>query len=352
MILSGNIQSDLRVVSEAQYAFALAYFTGSKAHNIALRGRALRLKGLSLNEYGFSPAAHAKGKSAKELGSSIACRDEAAIYRALDLPHIPPELREDMGELEAAEQGRLPELVTDKDIRGTFHCHTDWSDGLADAETMAKAALARGWSYLGLADHSVSQRQAHGLDARRARAQIALWRRLREKFARKGLRLFLGTECDILPDGSLDFDDRTLALFDYVVAAVHSGFSMERKAMTRRILKALENPRVTMLAHPTGRLLLQRDPYAVDLDAVLKAAARRGVYMEINAHPMRLDLDWRQLQRATELGARCVINPDAHDADGLDAMPFGVRIARKGWLTRKDLINCLDAGQVAKALVK
>ena len=349
VVLKGGIQADLRVVTDAQYAFALNYFTGSKEHNIALRARALKLKNLSLNEYGFSPARE-KEKSAKELGSSIKCKTEEDLYRALQLDYVEPEMREEMGEIEAAEKGELPKLVELSNLRGTFHCHTTWSDGIESVESMAQAALDLGLEYLGIADHSKSERQAHGLDEKRVRQQAEEVKKLNAKFAGDGFRIFFGTECDILSDGSLDFDDKTLALFDYVVAAVHQGFNMDADKMTRRIIKALAHPRVTMLAHPTGRLLLEREGYAVNMPDVIEAAARHNKIIEINAHPYRLDMDWRLWKHAKELGVKCSINPDAHNVPDLQFLGIGIGIARKGWLTKADIINCLPVKEVEKAL--
>ena len=349
VVLQGGLQADLRVVADDQFAFALNYFTGSKEHNIAMRARALRLKNLSLNEYGFSPAAE-KEKSAKELGSSIPCRTEEDIYRALDLDYIEPELREDLGELEAAETGKLPRLIEKENLRGTFHCHSTWSDGIETIATMAEAALELGLEYLGISDHSKGQRQANGLDEQRLRQQAAEVKKLNADFAKRGFRIFFGTECDILPDGSLDFDDETLALCDFVIAAVHSNFTLPAEAQTARICKALAHPRVTMLAHPTGRLLLEREGYQVNLPAVIEAAAKHGKVIEINAHPYRLDMDWRLWKRAKELGVKCAINPDAHSVADFQYLPLGIGIARKGWLTKADVINCLPAVAVAALL--
>jgi DNA polymerase (family X) len=349
VVLKGGIQADLRVVTDAQYAFALNYFTGSKEHNIALRARALKLKNLSLNEYGFSPAKE-KEKSAKELGSSIKCKDEEDLYKALELDYVQPELREDTGEIETAEKGELPRLVELSNLRGTFHCHSTWSDGLETVESMAKAAQDLGLDYLGIADHSKSERQANGLDENRVRQQAEEVKKLNAKFAKDGFRIFFGTECDILSDGSLDFDDKTLALFDYVVAAVHQGFNMDAEKMTRRICKALAHPRVTMLAHPTGRLLLEREGYAVNMPEVIEAAAKHNKIIEINAHPYRLDMDWRLWKRAKDLGVKCSINPDAHNIDDLQFLAVGIGIARKGWLEKKDVVNCLPLKEVEKVL--
>ena len=349
VVLKGGVQADLRVVTDDQFAFALNYFTGSKEHNVALRSRALRLKDLSLNEYGFSPAKE-KEKSAKELGSSISCRTEAELYRALDLVYVPPELREDMGEIAAAEAGTLPTLVELENLRGTFHNHSTWSDGVESIEAMAQAAFDLGLEYFGIADHSKSEFQAHGLDEKRVRQQAEEVQRLNEKFVPEGFRIFFGTECDILADGRLDFDDKTLELFDYVVASVHQGFTSDVDKMTKRICQALEHPAVTMLGHPTGRLLLEREPYAVDMPAVIATAAKHKKIIEINAHPYRLDMDWRLWKHAKELGVKCSINPDAHNIPDLQYLAVGIGIARKGWLEKKDVINCLSLKEVAKML--
>jgi DNA polymerase (family 10) len=351
VVLKGGIQADLRVVTDDQFAFALNYFTGSKEHNIALRARALKLKNLSLNEYGFSPVAE-KEKSAKELGSSIKCKTEEDLYEALQLHYVSPELREDMGEIEAAEKGTLPKLVERENLRGTFHCHSTWSDGIASVEAMAQAAMDLGLEYLGIADHSKSERQANGLDEKRVRQQAEEVKKLNAKFAREGFRIFFGTECDILGDGSLDFDDKTLALFDYVVASVHQGFTMDTEKMTKRICKALAHPKVTMLGHPTGRLLLEREAYAVNMPEVIAAAAKHNKIIEINAHPYRLDMDWRLWKHARELGVKCAINPDAHNIPDLQFLAVGIGIARKGWLEKKDVINCLPLKDVENVLAK
>jgi DNA polymerase (family X) len=351
VVLKGGIQADLRVVTDDQYAFALNYFTGSKEHNIALRARALKLKNLSLNEYGFSPVSQ-KEKSAKELGSSIKCKTEEDLYEALKLDYVAPELREDMGEIEAAENGTLPKLVELENLRGTFHCHSTWSDGIASVEAMAQAAMDLGLQYLGMADHSKSERQANGLDEKRVRQQAEEIKTLNVKFAREDFRILFGSECDILSDGSLDFDDKTLALFDYVVASVHQGFNMDAEKMTRRICKALAHPRVTMLGHPTGRLLLEREGYAVNMPEVIATAAKYHKIIEINAHPYRLDMDWRLWKHARDLGVKCAINPDAHSIPDLQYLAVGIGIARKGWLEKKDVVNCLPLKEVENLLKK
>jgi DNA polymerase (family 10) len=274
--------------------------------------------------------------------------EEADLYRALDLDYIPPELRENCGEIEAAAEGCLPRLLEAENLRGTFHCHTSASDGRNSLEEMAAAAQELGLQYLGIADHSRSSIQAGGIDAVRLRAQVAAIRALNKTF--DGFRLFAGVECDILRDGSLDFDDETLGELDYVIASVHSAFQLPEKEMTDRIIRAIQNPLVTILAHPTGRLLLKRDPYAVDIPAIIEAAAETGTWIEINAAPKRLDLDWRWWPRAKEKGVKCVINPDAHGVEKLQELWFGVGVARKGWLTKDDVVNTLPLGKIERAL--
>lgn len=331
------VQCDLRGVEDDQFAFALHYFTGSKAHNIAIRKRALA-RGLSLNEYALA------GED-----KSIACRDEADVFRALDLDYIPPELRQDSGEIEAAEKGALPKLVEMADLKGTFHCHSDWSDGEATLEEMAEGARAMGLQYLGVADHSRSLAMARGLSIELVHEQWAKIDDLNKKLGPK-FHLFKGTECDILADGSLDYPDEILAGFDYVVASVHSRFKMARDEMTARIIKAVSNPYVTMLGHPTGRLLLSRAPYEVDLDAVIDAAAKAGTMIEINASPHRLDLDAVHCRRARRKGVTIVVNPDAHSVAGLNDLTHGLTVARRAWFTADDLFNTLPLDEARKRL--
>jgi DNA polymerase (family 10) len=348
--LRSGIQCDLRVVTTAEYPFALNYFTGSKEHNVEVRSRALK-RGWTLNEYRLGegpPDPKAKQKKTPQEIPTI--RDEAELYRALELDYIPPELRENCGEFEAAAAGKLPRLVEAENLRGTFHCHTTASDGRNSLEEMAAAAQELGLQYLGIADHSRSSIQARGLDEARLRVQVAMIRKLNESF--ENFRLFAGVECDILRDGSLDFPDAVLAELDYVVASVHSAFTISEADMTRRIIRAMQNPHVTMLAHPTGRLLLKRDPYAVDIPAIIDAAAETGTWIEINAAPKRLDLDWRWWPLAKEKGVKCVINPDAHGIERLQELWFGVGVARKGWLTKEDVMNCLPLGKIEAALAK
>jgi DNA polymerase (family 10) len=339
--LKSGVQADLRVVTNEQYPFALAYFTGSKEHNVKVRSMALA-RGWTLNEYRLAPV---EGKAAAPIP---AIEDEADLHEALGLQYIEPELRENLGEIEAAQAGTLPELVTLPSLRGTFHNHTTESDGRATLEEMANAARDLGLEYLGIADHSRSSFQAHGLDPERLLRQGEEIRKLNATFDE--FRLFAGTECDILKDGTLDFPNEVLAQLDYVVASVHNVFNLPQAEMTARIIRAISNPYVTMLGHLTGRLLLSREPYAVDIPAVIEAAAATGTWIELNANPSRLDMDWRWWPLAKEKGVRCVINPDAHTTAGLQHLWFGVAAARKGWLTRDNVMNCLPLGKIEKVL--
>jgi DNA polymerase (family 10) len=346
--IRSGIQCDLRVVSGAEYPFALNYFTGSKEHNIEMRNRALE-RGWTLNEYRLAPLPPEPKTPKKRSTEKISkVRDEAELYRALGLDFIAPELRENCGEFDAAEKHSLPRLIEAENLRGTFHCHTTASDGHNTLEEMAQAGQAFGLEYLGIADHSQSSIQAHGIDKAKLRAQVAAIRRLNQKV--DGFRLFAGIECDILRDGSLDFDDDILAELDFVVVSIHSVFNLSEAEMTRRIIRAISNRFVTILAHPTGRLLLQREPYVLDMPAVLDVAAETGTWVELNAAPKRLDLDWRWWPLAKEKGVKCVINPDAHRAERLQDLWFGVGIARKGWLTKNDVMNCLPLGKIEAEL--
>ena len=342
VILKSGIQCDLRAVTGPEFPFALNYFTGSKEHNVRMRSRALS-RGWSLNEYRFSPA---EGRELQQPLPKI--HEEADIYRALDLDPVEPELREDRGEIDAAEKHKLPHLIEWSNLRGTFHNHTTASDGRATLEDMVAAAKELGLEYLGIADHSKASFQANGLDEKRLAAQVT---RIAELNATDNdFRIFAGTECDILKDGSLDFPDEVLATLDYVVASVHSSFTMPEAEMTKRIIRAMENPHVTMLGHLTGRLLLSREPYQVNIPAILDAAAATGTIIELNANPRRLDMDWRWWPLAREKGVKCAINPDAHSTAGLQDLIFGVGIARKGWLTRNDVINTLPLARIESVL--
>lgn len=342
VILKSGIQCDLRAVTGPEFPFALNYFTGSKEHNVRMRSRALA-RGWSLNEYRFSAA---EGRELLQPLPEI--HEEADIYRALDLDPVDPELREDRGEIDAAEKHKLPHLIEWSNLRGTFHNHTNASDGRATLEEMVAAAKELGLEYLGIADHSKASFQANGLDETRLAAQVARIAELNA--ADSDFRIFAGTECDILKDGTLDFSDEVLATLDYVVASVHSSFTMPEAEMTKRIIRALENPHVTMLGHLTGRLLLSRDPYQVNIPAILDAAAATGTIIELNANPRRLDLDWRWWPLAKEKGVKCAINPDAHSTAGLQDIIFGVGIARKGGLTKNDVVNTLPLARIESVL--
>jgi DNA polymerase (family 10) len=353
--LRSGIQCDLRVVSSAEYPFALNYFTGSKEHNIEMRSRALQRE-WTLNEYRLArlpPDPKAKkvragGAVRKSTIKIPTVREEADLYRALGLDFVPPELRENCGEFEAAENHSLPRLLERENLRGTFHCHTVASDGHNTLEEMAAAAQELGLEYLGIAEHSKSSIQAHGIDAAKLRSQIGAIRKLNKKL--DGFRVFAGVECDILRDGKLDFEDEILAELDFAVASIHSVFNLSEAEMTKRIIRAMENPFITILGHPTGRLLLKRDPYLVDVPAVLETAAATGTWIELNAAAKRLDLDWRWWPLAKRKGVKCVINPDAHRTERLQDLWFGVGIARKGWLTKSDVMNCLPLGKIESAL--
>jgi len=353
--LRSGIQCDLRVVSSAEYPFALNYFTGSKEHNIEMRSRALQ-RGWTLNEYRLArlpPDPKAKkvraGRAVRKSTAKIpTVREEADLYRALGLDFVPPELRENCGEFEAAENHWLPRLLEQDNLRGTFHCHTVASDGHNTLEEMAAAVQELGLEYLGIAEHSKSSIQAHGIDAAKLRSQIGAIRKLNKKL--DGFRVFAGVECDILRDGKLDFEDEILAELDFAVASIHSVFNLSEAEMTKRIIRAMENPFITILGHPTGRLLLKRDPYLVDVPAVLEAAAATGTWIELNAAAKRLDLDWRWWPLAKQKGVKCVIDPDAHRTERLQDLWFGVGIARKGWLTKSDVMNCLPLGKIELAL--
>ncbi len=349
--LVSGLQADLRLVPPEQFVFALHHFTGSKDHNVQMRQRALS-RGLSMSEWGLVPAegeGTAKEKAAAAPRSDL--RTEAQLFAALELAFIPPELREGLGEIEAAERGSLPRLVEETDIRGVFHNHTTASDGHNTLEEMTAAAQELGFAYLGIADHSKSSVQARGLNEERLAAQVETIRELNAS-GRFATRVLTGTECDILPDGRLDFDAATLGQLDYVVVSVHSAFKQSREEMTARIIHAIEQPHVHMLGHLTGRLLLERPGYELDIEKVLDAALANRVAIELNANAMRLDMDWRHWKRAAERGLLCVINPDAHRTAGLADFRQGVGIARKGWLTAAQILNCRSLDEVQKWLAR
>jgi DNA polymerase (family 10) len=342
--LKSGIQADLRVVKNSEYPFAINYFTGSKEHNIIMRQRALA-RGWTLNEYrlGLEEKMKVTPQPVPEI------HDERGLYRALGLDYVEPELREDRGEFAAAENHTLPDLIKTENLRGTFHNHTVASDGRNTLAEMAAAAQELGLQYLGIADHSKSSIQAHGLQADQLLAQVAEIRELNKSFGGH-FKIFAGSEVDILKDGSLDFPDEVLAQLDYCVASVHNIFNLPEAEMTKRIIRAMENRYVTILGHLTGRLLLTRDAYAVDHAAIIAAAARTGTIIEINANPRRLDMDWRWWPAAKAQGVQCAINPDAHHTTNLQHLHFGIGTARKGWLTRGDVVNTLPLGKIEAAL--
>lgn len=388
-----GLQADLRIVPDAQFAFALHHFTGSKDHNVQMRQRALA-RGLSLSEWGLVPAegeGTAKEKAARlakpetgdrtpETGNrKLAIEDrskgtgaplsglrspvsgfaspvsgitsESDLFRALGLHFIPPELREGLGEIEAAERGELPRLVELGDLRGAFHNHTTASDGRNTLAEMTAAAAELGWDYLGIADHSKASFQANGLSEERLVKQIAEIRALNAS-GRFKTQVLSGTECDILADGRLDFDDGVLAQLDYVVVSVHNAFAQDEATMTARIIRAIEHPRTTMLGHVTGRLLLRREGYKVDVEKVIDAAIAHQVIIELNASPWRLDLDWRHWRKAAARGLLCAINPDAHETAGLGHVEAGINAARKGGLTAENVVNTRPLSAVKKLLAR
>lgn len=343
--LGNGLQCDLRAVSNEEYACALVYFTGSREHNVAMRGRAID-RGYTLNEYRLMV------REGSDAPPPPVFESEAQLHRFLGLDFIAPELRENTGEVEAAAEGDLPGLIELENLRGTFHNHTTASDGRNTLEEMADAAMELGLRYLGIADHSKSSFQANGLDEKRLRAQIEEIRTINRRYRDEGtgFRVFAGSEVDILKDGSLDFDDELLGELDYVVASVHNSMTLPEAEMTARLIKAAMHPSVTMLGHLTGRLLLEREPCAVDVPAVIEACAASGTVIELNCNPWRLDMDWRWWKYAVERGVKCSINPDAHRTAQLDYLWFGVKLARKGWLTRGDVINTLDLSGIESFL--
>jgi DNA polymerase (family 10) len=354
--LDSGLQADLRLVPPEQFVFTLHHLTGSKDHNVQMRHRALQ-RGLSMSEWGLFPADEKHGSTleAKKQGGpgpkSLAAKTEADLFQALGLAFIPPELREGMGEIEAAEKNALPELLVESDIRGVFHNHTTASDGHNTLEEMVAAAQALGLDYLGIADHSKSSVQARGLSEERLAAQVAEIGKLNASKTFK-CHVFTGTECDILPDGKLDFDAGLLAQLDYTVISIHSSFRQERDVMTKRIIRAIEQPHVTMLGHLTGRLLLEREGYDVDVDKVIDAAIANQVAIELNANPWRLDMDWRHWKKAAEKGLLTSINPDAHRTMQLEFYKLGVGIARKGWLTKEYVLTTKSLAEIKRHLAK
>jgi DNA polymerase (family 10) len=344
-ILDGGIQCDLRVVSDAEFPFALAYFTGSKEHNIVMRQRAIQ-RGLRLNEYGLFKSK----EETRDPKLLVPCKSEDEIFRKLDLVFVPPELREDHGEFSAAEKNALPKLIEWTDLKGALHNQSNWSDGRNTLEEIAAYMENLGLEYWAITDHSKSSFQANGLDAQRLREQILEIKKLNEKIAARGgeFRLLAGNEVDILKE-RMDFDDDVLAELDVVVASLHVPSSSEAEN-TKRMLRAAENPFVHIIAHPTGRLLLEREAYPVNLHAVIDACAATGTWLELNCNPHRFDLDWRHWAYAKSRGVKCVINPDAHRNEHAGFLRLGAGMARKGWLTKPDVVNALPLAALKKEL--
>jgi DNA polymerase (family 10) len=336
--LRGGIAVDLRVVSPEQYPYALHHFTGSKEHNTRMRHIAKSMD-IKMNEYGLFQG---------EEEVLIPCSSEEEIFRVLGMAYIPPELREDMGEIEAALENKVPKLVENRDLKGIFHFHSHYSDGSNTLSDLAEEVRRQGYRYMGISDHSRSAYYARGLkeeDIKRQHEEIDGLNQSWDDFY-----IFKGIESDILQDGSLDYSDEFLACFDFVIVSVHSNFRMDKESMTKRILKAMDNPYATILGHPTGRLLLSRDGYEPDMERILEKAAEKGIAIEINANPHRLDLDWRWVKKAREMGIKLMINPDAHSLSEIANTGFGTAMARKGWCKKSDILNCLDVDEMKAAL--
>ena len=340
-----GMQADLRVVPSEQFFFALHHFTGSKDHNVRMRQKALSL-GLSLSEWGLRPE---EEKDSSRKAGPVEAHSEEDIFKALGLQYVPPALREGMGEVEAAERNELPELLEYSDLKGCFHNHTTASDGRNTLDEMTAEADARGWEYLGIADHSKASFQANGLDEERLAKQIEAIHELNES-GRFRCHVFAGSEVDVLSGGKLDFEDSVLDSLDYVVASVHNGLTQDEETMTTRIITALEHPKVTMFGHLSARLLLRREPSQMNVAKIIDAAIANRKILELNANPMRLDMDWRHWRRAAEKGLLCCINPDAHATHHFDYQLAGVNAARKGWLSTKNILNSRSLSEVKEYL--
>ena len=337
--LNNGLQCDLRAVKNSEFPFALNYFTGSKAHNVKMRSLAIK-NGYSLNEY----ALNSKTKTNEDV-----INDESDLYKALGLSFIHPALREDQGEVEAAKDASLPNLIQIENLKGTFHNHTTASDGKNSLSEMAEAATDLGLQYLGISDHSKSSVQANGLSDEELLQQVKEIKDFNDRNNNE-LTIFSGVECDILKDGSLDYNESVLSQLDYCIASVHSSFSMTENEMTQRVIKAIESPHVTMIGHLTGRLLLLRKPYDINVSKIIDACAKNNTIIEINANPRRLDMDWRWWKKAKDKGVKCSINPDAHKIEHFQYLHFGVKIAQKGWLESSDVVNCLPIDEIKKLL--
>ncbi|MCX7871689.1 MAG: DNA polymerase/3'-5' exonuclease PolX [Verrucomicrobiae bacterium] len=349
VILEGGIQADLRVVHDDEFPFALAYFTGSKEHNIVMRQRAIA-RGLRLNEYGLFRSK----EETRDPSLRLPCKTEEDIFAELGLSYIPPELREDHGEFEAAEKNQIPRLIEWTDLKGSLHNHSRWSDGQGTPEEIAKYMDKLGLSYWAITDHSKTSYIAGGLDETTVKKQITEIKKINKKLEDSGtdFRLLTGIEVDILAEGKLDFDDDLLAQLDVVVASFHQGFSSSEADNTKRLIRAAQNPFVHMLGHITGRLLLDREPYKINEQAVIDACAETGTWIELNSHPMRFDMDWRLWHYAKNKGVKCVINCDAHKLDQVKFLRLGAGIAKKGWLTKDDVVNTLPLKQLLVELNK
>lgn len=337
--LNNGLQCDLRAVKNPEFPFALNYFTGSKAHNVKMRSLAIK-NGYSLNEY----ALNSKTKTYEDV-----INDESDLYKALGLSFIHPALREDQGEVEAAKDASLPNLIQIENLKGTFHNHTTASDGKNSLSEMAEAATDLGLQYLGISDHSKSSVQANGLSDEELLQQVKEIKDFNDRNNNE-LTIFSGVECDILKDGSLDYNESVLSQLDYCIASVHSSFSLTENEMTKRVIKAIESPHVTMIGHLTGRLLLLRKPYDINVSKIIDACAKNNTIIEINANPRRLDMDWRWWKKAKDKGVKCSINPDAHKIEHFQYLHFGVKIAQKGWLESSDVVNCLPINEIKKLL--
>lgn len=348
-----DLQVDLRVVEPKVFGAALMHFTGSKEHNVRLREMARR-KGLKINEYGIFDVSGIKekadqtGEESPRAGKRLSAATEEECFKVLGLPWIAPELREDSGEIEAALEGRLPDLIEDSDIRGELHVHTDASDGKMTLEELVEAALMKGWAYIGITDHSESLKIANGLDLDRMQWQIERIREADERY--KDIRVLTGTEVDILRDGSLDYPDELLKELDIVIASVHTHFRLSREDQTKRICDAMANPYVNIVGHLTGRMIGERAAYELDVEKVIETAARTGTALEINAHPVRLDLNDRHSRMANQAGVPLVICTDAHSIGQLELMRYGVKVARRAWLEARDVLNTLESEALLKAL--
>jgi DNA polymerase (family 10) len=336
--LRGGMQVDVRLLPPESFGAAMQYFTGSKAHNVALRQRALKMK-YTLNEYSLAEL---------DGGKPVAGKTEEEIYAKLKLDYIPPEMRENLGEIDLAEKHTLPQLITQEDLQGDVHMHTVETDGKNTIEEMAEAARARGYKYMAITDHSKNLAFANGLDDKRAVEHIARIREVGKKL--EGITIFAGIEVDILADGDLDLSDDVLAQMDIVIASVHSIFNQEPAKMTERLLKAIENPNTSLIGHPTGRIQLRRDSYQFDMRAVLTAAAKHKVAMELNAYPDRLDLNDVHLRQAKQAGVKIVINTDSHHTSHMEKIRYGILQARRAWLTKEDVLNTLPEAKFAKAM--